>query len=186
MADVEILSDQSGRPGARPRGRRSPADYPIVSIAHAAGHVAAIASTTRRLGIDIEPVAPHDAGFETVAFDDQEREFLASLPDRNEWIARFWCAKEAVGKALGCGLAGGPRTLAVRGASPVSGQIEVALGDSLADEFSEFRGSAIRVLSWREGDLVAAATFGDAAPIRGAQDASFADRRHAEPTAGIA
>jgi malonyl CoA-acyl carrier protein transacylase/phosphopantetheinyl transferase len=186
MADVEILSDQSGRPAARPRGQQLPADYPIVSIAHAAGHVAAIASTTRRIGIDIEPVVPRDAGFEAIAFDDQERELLAGLPDRNEWIARFWCAKEAVGKALGCGLAGGPRTLAVHGASPDSGRIEVALGDALAQEFSEFRNSLIHVLTWREADLVAAATFGEPAPNRDAQDASFAERRHAEPTAGIA
>jgi len=40
---------------------------------------------------------------------------LALLPpgDRDEWLTRFWCAKEAVGKARGTGLAGNPKGLRI-------------------------------------------------------------------------
>ena len=40
---------------------------------------------------------------------------LRLLPegDRDEWLTRFWSAKEAVGKARGTGLAGNPKGLAV-------------------------------------------------------------------------
>ena len=33
---------------------------------------------------------------------------------RQEWLTRFWCAKEAVGKAVGRGLIHGPQSVIVR------------------------------------------------------------------------
>ena len=47
-----------------------------------------------------------------LAFTDAE---LALLPpgNRDEWLTRLWCAKEAVGKSRGTGLAGSPKALAL-------------------------------------------------------------------------
>ncbi len=159
MADVEIRADDHGRPVASPRGGKRPDDYPHVSIAHTAGHIAAIAAVGPRVGIDVELVAPREAGFEQIAFDDAERRLLADFADRDEWIARFWCAKEAVGKALGRGMLGGPHGLAVHGANAETGAVEVTLGASLAEEFPELRGVPVSVTTRRENDLVVATTL---------------------------
>jgi phosphopantetheinyl transferase len=159
MADVEIFNDQFGRPLARPRGRERPQDYPHVSIAHAAGHVAALAATTPYVGIDIERVIPREAGFEEIAFNDAERRLLDRVENRDEWIARFWCAKEAVGKALGRGLLGGPRGLTVSGADAGSGLVEVTLEAPLAEEFPQWQGVPLVVTTGEEEGLAVATTL---------------------------
>jgi phosphopantetheinyl transferase len=38
---------------------------------------------------------------------------LLPATNRDEWVTRCWCAKEAVGKARGTGLAGNPKSLAI-------------------------------------------------------------------------
>ena len=74
-----------------------------------------MAAFDRPVGIDVEHIAPRGPEFEQIAFDQQERELLDRFGDhRDEGIARFWCAKEAVAKALGRGLVEGPQTLVVR------------------------------------------------------------------------
>jgi malonyl CoA-acyl carrier protein transacylase/phosphopantetheinyl transferase len=164
MADVEIFADDFGRPVARPRGRKRPEDYPHVSIAHAAGHIVALAAASPHVGIDIESIVSREAGFEDIAFDESERGLLDEFADRDEWIARFWCAKEAVGKALGRGLLGGPRGLIVRAADAASGLIEVELGNSLAEEFPALREVRVNAMTWREDDLVVATTLCEPVP----------------------
>jgi phosphopantetheinyl transferase len=159
MADVEIFNDEFGRPVARPRGRERPEDYPHVSIAHTAGHVAALASTTPYVGIDIERVIRREPGFEEIAFDEAERRLLDGFEDRDQWIARFWCAKEAVGKALGRGLLGGPRGLTVTGAEGESGLVEVTLGAPLTEEFPQRQGVPLVVTTYEEHGLAVATTL---------------------------
>ena len=159
MADVEIFNDKQGRPLASPRGAQRPHGYPQVSIAHTTGHIAALASVTPYAGIDIEVVELREAGFVDVAFDDRERELLAAIDDRDEWITRFWCAKEAVGKALGRGLDGNPRSLAVRGYDFESGAVEVVLGTKLAEEFAELKDSLLAVSTRRDEELIVATTI---------------------------
>ncbi len=78
---------------------------PSLSISHSNGHAMALASASP-VGIDIEQIAVCDehflATFSTVA----ERQLLAawSGPQRDAWITRLWCAKEAFGKRLGTGV----------------------------------------------------------------------------------
>ncbi len=112
--DISILNDESGQPYAVMR------DVSIIppqlSISHTEDRAFAAASNYP-IGVDIEPlnrdieeIIPH---FTTA----EEREMvgvgLAEVHEagdatrHNDWLS-LWCAKEAVGKALGTGLAGRP------------------------------------------------------------------------------
>lgn len=116
-------------------------------------------------GIDLERVKPRGTGFEEIAFDAEERRLLDDFGlARDEGIARFWCAKEAVAKALGRGLVEGPRSLAVHGAEPSMGQVRVALGPALAEAFPEYRSALLLVHTARDKDLVIAVTFCERVP----------------------
>jgi len=101
--DFEILSDDRGRPVVHPV-TALPA-VPSVSIAHSNATATAMVSALP-CGIDDEPVGRDPsaiaADFSTAA----EREMLAGTPGNP--LLTLWCAKEAVAKALGCGLGGRP------------------------------------------------------------------------------
>ena len=83
---------------------------------------------------------------------------LSSLdgPSREEWAVRLWCAKEAVGKALGGGMFGRPAGLVARRYDPPAGIVEIELSEGLAGELPELAGPPIPAYTIREGDLVAA------------------------------
>jgi phosphopantetheinyl transferase len=163
-ADIEIDADEFGRPV--PRRRAAPeAALPAVSIAHAGGVAVALAAFDRRVGIDLERVQPRGEGFEALAFDEAERELLRAFgPDRDEAVARLWCAKEAVAKALGRGLVEGPRSLAVRAVDPGTGTARVTLGPLLAAALPEWQGALLVARTARDGDYVVATTFCERTP----------------------
>ena len=104
---------------------------PAISIAHADGVAVAIAARnpSARVGIDLEPIADRPEGFEAAAFTQRERSLLDRCPaaDRDEWITRFWCAKEAAAKATGIGLADGPSGAEVVGSDTTTGTIHVRI-----------------------------------------------------------
>src|SRR5437016_11434177 len=138
-ADIVIERDSHGRPVARPRGPEGLEPFPTISLAHTEDVAAGLAAVAPHAGIDVERIRPRDTGFERVAFDDDERRLLDRLgPDRDEWLARFWCAKEAVAKALGRGLVDGSKAVAVRQADRQTGVIKVALGPTLATIFPQW------------------------------------------------
>jgi phosphopantetheine--protein transferase-like protein len=137
---------------------------PAISIAHSDGLAVAIAgycSEGQRLGIDVERLRPRQEAFQEIAFSDDELALLGSLPDsaRDEWVTRFWCAKEAAAKALGKGLVGGPRSVAVRKVHAPTGTVEVVLGDGLAQGFPELAGVPLVVYTAREEGWVVASTL---------------------------
>jgi phosphopantetheinyl transferase len=106
--EVELTSAPNGQPLVR-------GDLGVdvrVSIAHTRGTAVALAAVGYDPGIDVEEIAPRGEGFERLALAEAES---ALLPEesRAEWLTRFWCAKEAVGKANGTGLDGQPRSLNV-------------------------------------------------------------------------
>jgi phosphopantetheinyl transferase len=111
-------------------------------------------------GTDVERVQPRDAGFEELAFDAGERQLLDRCGgNRDEWVTRFWCAKEAVAKATGRGLVGGPQGLAVRDLQPQNGIIKIVLGPALAAACPELQSALLIARTVRDGDLVVANTF---------------------------
>ncbi|MDI2127237.1 type I polyketide synthase [Yinghuangia seranimata] len=115
-AEVQVSNDEFGRPEIEhvvpgdefPRGR------PRLHVSLAHKHRLAVAIADRvPVGIDIESLDERSDAFERVALAPAERDLLDRLSDgdpdrRREWLVRFWCAKEAAGKADGIGLAGRP------------------------------------------------------------------------------
>jgi phosphopantetheinyl transferase len=82
--------------------------------------LAADGARYRGCGIDVErlPSRPRVPG--EAAFEAEEIALLDRWPpgERGLWEVRMWCAKEAVGKALGIGVEGDPRSLRVEAVDP--------------------------------------------------------------------
>lgn len=84
---------------------------PLISIAHKGARALAMAADPARyagVGVDLEEIAPRTPAFLETAFSAAERDMIAALPEgraRDAAITGFWCAKEAVGKSFGLGLA---------------------------------------------------------------------------------
>jgi malonyl CoA-acyl carrier protein transacylase/phosphopantetheinyl transferase len=168
-ADIEIAPDEHGRPIARHRGGIGA--LPNISLAHSGGLSAAMAAFDQPVGIDVEQIAPRGPEFEQIAFDRQERDLLDRFgPDRDEAIARFWCAKEAVAKAFGRGLVEGPQTLVVRGMEWEGDGglacIRLAAGPQLLSIFPELAGCRLLAYTSRDDDFVVATTFAEKEPIQ--------------------
>jgi phosphopantetheinyl transferase len=132
-ADLVIRNEDTGRPVLDGIWRANLPGRPEISISHTDGMVVAIAASTEdgaRVGVDAEKIRTPSQDLLDGAFSDSE---LALLPLgateseslRSEWVFRFWCAKEAVGKALGSGVSLDPREFAVMRADAQSGVVTV-------------------------------------------------------------
>ena len=170
-ADVEILPDGHGRPEVHIVPVEGLDIAPAVSISHSGGVAVALAALDGRLlvGIDIERVSGRAQEFERLAFTADERRLLDDVTDdatRAEWRLRFWCAKEAAGKALGRGLAGGLHALQVTDAPTADGAVRLRMAGALEEEFAPLGGGDLVTFTAREGDYVSSAI---AAPQRAPQ-----------------
>ena len=140
MADVVIVSDEAGRPWVRfPTG-----PGPLISLAHKGFETAvAVAADPSRffgVGIDVEPLRSLPLSLMEDAFSAAERETLEEAANRSgepsaSWLLAGWGAKEAVGKALGRGVVGGPRSLEIRSVDTSTGQLKVSLRGPMATLF---------------------------------------------------
>ncbi len=72
----------------------------------------------------MEKIDPRSEAFAALAFTPAEIELLPAI-DRDEWMTRFWSAKEAAGKAAGTGLSGNPKGITI---SNVDGERLLANG----------------------------------------------------------
>jgi phosphopantetheinyl transferase len=92
--------------------------------------VAAGLTAGARIGVDAERIRTPSQDLLDGAFSESE---LALLPagtaetesPRSEWVFRVWCAKEAVGKALGSGVSLDPRQFAITRVDLRSGLVTV-------------------------------------------------------------
>jgi phosphopantetheinyl transferase (holo-ACP synthase) len=102
-AELTVGNDAEGRPFVR-----GPFAAPIaVSLAHSGPFGAALTGASP--GIDVERVEHRGTAFEETALSPAERDLLTALGgSRDEWLTRFWTAKEAAAKSAGTGL-GDPR-----------------------------------------------------------------------------
>jgi phosphopantetheinyl transferase len=152
-ADVVIIPDENGQPQVVAGSVR-----PAISISHADG-VAVAAATLQEgmaIGIDVQRLDPSRDGFEDVALCEQERALLPAgdAERRRELVLRFWCAKEAVGKALGYGLRGGPGSMIVQSFEAGDGSVSLRPAGALAEHFGGNRSFAVNTS--RRDDLIIA------------------------------
>jgi acyl transferase domain-containing protein/phosphopantetheinyl transferase (holo-ACP synthase) len=163
-ADLMVVRDPLGRPSLRFRLEPSREDLPAVSIAHVDGLAVALAcfDPLSRVGIDVEPIVERSPGFESTAFLPGERVLLEAWrgDDRAEWVARFWCAKEALAKATGLGFVEGPSGVEVVEIGE-NGSIGARLRGALAAACPELSDQVVRVVTARRGEFAWAWTLAE-------------------------
>jgi acyl transferase domain-containing protein/phosphopantetheinyl transferase len=128
-AEILVTDDAAGRPTVTGRyGLRLPRIE--VSLAHCGELGVAIArgaeggtGSDLGVGIDVEEIKERPQSTVDFALLPSESTLLSKLPvvsgePEALWFTRFWCAKEAVSKAVGTGLRGQPKRFVVLGASP--------------------------------------------------------------------
>jgi malonyl CoA-acyl carrier protein transacylase/phosphopantetheinyl transferase len=132
-AELVITNDAAGRPTLGGGWRTELPGRPEISISHTDGMAVGVASAAddgARLGVDAEKVRTPSQDLLDGAFSEAD---LRHLPPearesddlRSEWVFRLWCAKEAVGKALGSGVSLDPRQFAVSGVDPARGLVAI-------------------------------------------------------------
>jgi len=159
-ADIEIVPDRHGRPMACGMWTSQIASTPSVSIAHTGDVAVAVAGRLVHgggVGIDIERierVIPENVV--QYAFCEQERILIPATPDglRQEWILRFWCAKEAAGKIIGSGIIGQTGNIRIEERRIQSGKVTVSVAEKLARKFKDLKKKTIRVATFQSDGLV--------------------------------
>jgi phosphopantetheinyl transferase len=163
-ADIRIGTDKYGRPEIAAEPLEKLGGRPCLSIAHSAGCAVAVVSEfpdCLGVGIDIEPVGRGGDGLEKGALNPQEQPMLERVPfaARDEWVLRFWCAKEAVAKALGRGMAGSPLNLVVKDLEPKTGEVRLTLAGELARQLPAYGGMLLTAFTGREDKLLFASSL---------------------------
>jgi phosphopantetheinyl transferase/malonyl CoA-acyl carrier protein transacylase len=159
-ADLTIESDPAGQPLLRSLAEPQRDDLPAVSIAHTEGVAVAAArlDPAGRIGVDVERVRPLGDEFEASALLDPERRWLddhtTSAAEREEWVARLWCCKEAAAKATGLGMIAGPASVVVVDADRATGRAVATLGDVLATRCPDPGAAPLVCHTERRGEYV--------------------------------
>jgi phosphopantetheine--protein transferase-like protein len=145
-ADVQIWADDSGKPHALGDWSSFLTGKLDIAIAHTAQFIVAIAAANARVGVDVESVS-RDLSEEFTAgvFTPDELELAANASSASQAVIKFWCAKEAVSKALGTGIRYSPKEMTVTKFLPDSGVLTIRLEGAWLDAFKSFRGRDIEV-----------------------------------------
>lgn len=145
-SDITIWPDDSGKPHAIWQGMQEQGSVVDLSIAHTASLVVAAVAENARLGIDLEQLGRDlSEEFARGVFAQEEQELAATSGDAPAMLLRFWCAKEAVSKALGTGIRYSPIDLRVRSMDCLKGMLEVELMGGWLEPFPQFKGLRIPV-----------------------------------------
>ncbi len=147
-ADIQICPNPDGKPVPIGDWRRFLVTKIDIAIAHTAQFVVAIAAANARVGVDVESVTRDlSEEFTSGVFTTEELELAAQSSNSSQAFIRFWCAKEAVSKALGTGIRYSPKQLVVTGYHSVTGSMTVRLEGAWLDAFKNFKGRDIDVSS---------------------------------------
>lgn len=145
-ADVQIWADDSGKPHALGAWSDFLTTKLDIAIAHTAQFVVAVAAANARVGVDVESVERDlSEEFAFGVFTHDELELAAHAANPSQTIIRFWCAKEAVSKALGTGIRYSPREMIVSDYEAASGRLTVRLEGAWAEAFKMLKGRGITV-----------------------------------------
>ena len=146
-ADITIWADDQGKPHALGEWADRLQTVKLdLAISHTHDFVVATVATNARVGVDVE-LSTRDLSEEFThgVFSPEELELAAESSDAPSTLIRFWCAKEAVSKALGVGIRYSPRELVAESFDPMVGDISVSLGGQWLDAFKAFKGHPVRV-----------------------------------------
>ena len=145
-ADVRIWADDSGKPHALGAWNDFLSTKLDIAIAHTAQFVVAIVAANARVGVDVESVMRDlSEEFTTGVFTPEELELAAQAANASHAIIKFWCAKEAVSKALGTGIRYSPKEMVVTGFMADTGALTVRLEGAWIEAFKNFNGRNINV-----------------------------------------
>jgi len=145
-ADVSVYADAQGKPYAIGEWQDALGSRLDIAIAHTAQFVIALAAANARVGVDVESVS-RDLSEEFTAgvFTPEELNLAAGAVHASEAVVRFWCAKEAVSKALGTGIRYSPKEMVVSGYEADAGRLTVRLEGAWAEAFRSLKGRDIPV-----------------------------------------
>jgi len=120
------------------------------------------------VGVDLESLSHGRENYEAIAFHPDERRLLADLPSdsRQEWALRMWCAKEAVGKALGRGLSAGLLAFHITRIETATGNVALELRDGALEQFPHLRGKLLTIYTVRESKFVFSAIIYQQGAVR--------------------
>ena len=145
-ADVQIWPDPQGKPVAIGDWSRFLASRIDIAIAHTSQFVIAVAAANARVGVDVEAVSRDlSEEFTRGVFTADELELAAASPNASQAVLRFWCAKEAISKALGTGIRYSPRELVVSGYQADTGAVTMRLSGAWENAFKDLKGRDMSV-----------------------------------------
>ncbi|HNX35855.1 MAG TPA: acyltransferase domain-containing protein [Kiritimatiellia bacterium] len=140
-ADIPIWADDSGKPHPLGPWHEHTAENIDLSIAHTSKLVVAAVAANARIGIDIEALGRDlSEDFTKGVFTHEEMELAAHTGEAPTAILRFWCAKEALSKALGTGIRYSPQDLRILSIDPVTGEIRMELLGQWLESFKHLKG----------------------------------------------
>ena len=145
-ADIRIESDEQGKPHPQGEWRRLCGAPMDISITHTSDQIIAAVAPNARIGIDVERrdrVLSEE--FIAAAFSPLEQEVAAESGDGATTLLRFWCAKEALSKALGSGLRYGTGDLCARSIDTATGRIEMEATRLWLQPFPNLKGRRVDV-----------------------------------------
>ncbi len=156
-ADIRIETDEAGKPCPQGEWRRHCGARMDISITHTLDHVVAAVAPNACLGIDIEQhTRAISDDFAAAAFGATEQEIAAESGEGATALFRFWCAKEALVKALGTGLRYGASDLLVRSYDRAGGRLTIEATRLWTQAFPALRNRPIYVHSCLLENLVLA------------------------------
>lgn len=145
-ADVKIWPNELGKPIALGEWNKFLTTKFDIAIAHTSQFVIAIAAAAARVGVDVESINRDlSAEFTRGVFTEDELSLATSSPQSARTMIRFWCAKEAVSKALGTGIRYSPREMVVSGFHSETGKVTMRLEGGWEAAFKIFKGRDIDV-----------------------------------------
>lgn len=143
-ADIAIWKNSLGKPHPIGEWQDQIASLLDLSIAHTEGLVIGAVVARGHIGLDVESVGRDlSEDFLRGVFTLEEQELATKSGDGPTAILRFWCAKEAISKALGTGIRFSPYDLRIRESDPATGLLSIELLGAWAENFPQFYGQRI-------------------------------------------
>ncbi len=140
-ADIPIWADDSGKPHPLGPWREHTATNIDLSIAHTSKLIVAAVAVNARIGIDIEALGRDlTEDFTRGVFTHEELELAAKTGEAPVAMLRFWCAKEAISKALGTGIRYSPKDLQIIAVDTLTNVIQIELTGQWLEAFKNMRG----------------------------------------------